>query len=100
MTEAPIIMTVFYVIRYSKKRVKHVVDFLVYNAVQDRKEFGTVMKFERSLVKYKFERSVDEIEKIVQEMKKVMDGNKIPKSNTSCQNCAFIRAGSKLLNGK
>jgi len=74
--------------------------FLVYNAVQDRKEFGTVMKFERSLVKYKFERSVDEIEKIVQEMKKVMDGNKIPKSNTSCQNCAFIRAGSKFLNGK
>ena len=74
--------------------------FLVYNAVQDRKEFGTVMKFERSLVKYKFERSVDEIEKIVQEMKKVMDGNKIPKSNTSCQNCAFIRTGSKFLNGK
>ncbi len=74
--------------------------FLVYNAVQDRKEFGTVMKFERSLVKYKFERSVDEIEKIVQEMKKVMDGNKIPKSNTSCQNCAFIRAVSKFLNGK
>ena len=40
------------------------------------------------------------IEEMVRDMKKVMDGEKIPESNQYCQNCAFIKAGSKLLNGK
>ena len=56
------------------------------------------MEFQRFLVPYEFkDETLDEIESIVTDMKKVMDGNTIPKGNKSCQECAFIRAGSELI---
>jgi len=72
--------------------------FLVYNAKQERKNFGKNMEFQRFLVPYKFkDETLDEIESIVTDMKKIMDGNTLPKGNRSCQECAFIRAGSELI---
>ena len=72
--------------------------FLVYNAKQERKNFGKNMEFQRFLVPYEFkDETLDEIESVVTNMKKVMDGRIIPKGNKSCQECAFIRAGSKLI---
>ena len=62
------------------------------------KNFGKNMEFQRFLVPYKFkDETLDEIESVVTNMKKVMDGNSIPKGNKSCQECAFIRAGSELI---
>jgi len=74
--------------------------FLVYNALKTLDSLGTEMKFERVLIEYEYERSVEKIEAMVRDMKKVMDGKKIPKPNPCCQNCAYINAGSKFLNGK
>lgn len=72
--------------------------FLVYNAKQERKSFGKKMDFQRFLVPYEYEKnSFCKIEKIVREMKKLMDSDKIPIGNKSCQECAFIRAGSKFI---
>jgi len=73
--------------------------FLVYNAKQERQKFGKNMEFQRFLVPYKFKGdSINEIEKTIKDMKKDMDGKKIPPENKSCQECASIREGSKLIN--
>ena len=42
-------------------------------------------------------RNITDIEDKIIEMKKLMDSNKIPIGNKSCQECAFIRAGSKFV---
>jgi hypothetical protein len=70
---------------------------VIYNAIKERNEFGKEMPFERVLVEYKYEKSVDDIEDIVQRMKKIMDDKKIPEQNSCCQNCAYIVEGSKLI---
>lgn len=74
--------------------------FLVYNALKTGNSLGTEMKFERVLIEYEYERSIEKIEEMLKNMKKVMDGKKIPKPNPYCQNCAYIKAGSKFLNGQ
>jgi len=70
---------------------------LVYNAIQERKEFGKEMKFERVLIDFKFEKKTEYFDKIIKEMKKIMDNDEIPDSEPSCLNCAYIKCGSQLL---
>ena len=73
---------------------------LVYNAIQERNEFGKEMKFERVLIDYNFEKKPEYFDKIIGAMKEVMDSVKIPESNPSCLNCAYIKCGSQLLKTK
>ncbi len=74
--------------------------FLVYNALKSRESLGKEMKFERVLIEYEYERSVEKIEEMVRDMKKVLDSKKIPKLNPYCQNCAYTNAGSKFIKSK
>ena len=87
-----------YLFEKNKFKVQTTGYFVVYNATLERDNFKNKLDFTCDLIPYKT--NSDHIEEKLTKMKKVMDGNIIPKSSKYCQNCAFIKAGSKLLNGK
>ena len=72
--------------------------FVVYNATLERDNFKNKLEFTADLVPYETDSS--HIEEKVIEMKKLMDGKKIPPSTPHCQNCNYIIAGGKLINEK
>ena len=69
--------------------------FVVYNATKERDKFENKLEFTSDLVPY--ETNSSHIEKKIIKMKKLMDGNKIPKPTSYCQNCNYIIAGGKIL---
>ena len=72
--------------------------FVVYNATLERDNFKNKLEFTADLVPYETDSS--HIEEKIIEMKKLMDGKKIPPSTPHCQNCNYIIAGGKLINEK
>ena len=72
--------------------------FVVFNATLERDNFKNRLEFTADLVPYETDSS--HIEEKVIEMKKLMDGKKIPPSTPHCQNCNYIIAGGKLINDK
>jgi len=70
--------------------------FVVYNATLEREAFENKLDFTADLVPY--ETDTSHIEDKVIEMKKLMDGSKIPEVTPHCQNCNYIIAGGKLIN--
>ena len=70
--------------------------FVVYNATLEREAFENKLDFTADLVAY--ETDTSHIEDKVIEMKKLMDGSKIPEVTPHCQNCNYIIAGGKLIN--
>ena len=72
--------------------------FVVYNATLERDNFKNKLEFTADLVPY--ETDSYHIEEKIIEMKKLMDGKKIPASTPHCQNCNYIIAGGKLINEK
>ena len=72
--------------------------FVVYNATLERDNFKNKLEFTSDLVPYETDSS--HIEEKIIEMKKLMDGKKIPPSTPHCQNCNYIIAGGKLINEK
>ena len=72
--------------------------FVVYNATLERDNFNNKLEFTADLVPYETDSS--HIEEKIIEMKKLMDGKKIPASTPHCQNCNYIIAGGKLINEK
>ncbi len=72
--------------------------FVVYNATLERDNFKNRLEFTADLVPYETDSS--HIEEKIIEMKKLMDGKKIPPSTPHCQNCNYIIAGGKLINEK
>ena len=72
--------------------------FVVYNATLERDNFKNKLEFTADLVPYETDSS--HIEEKIIEMKKLMDGKKIPPSTPYCQNCNYIIAGGKLINEK
>ena len=76
--------------------VQNVGYFVVYNATQERETFDNKLDFTSDLIL--FETDTSGIEEKIVEMKNLMDGDKIPDLTPHCQNCNYIKAGSKFLN--
>jgi CRISPR/Cas system-associated exonuclease Cas4 (RecB family) len=72
--------------------------FVVYNATLERQTFDNKLDFTVDLVAY--ETDTSHIEDKIIEMKKLMDGNKIPEITPHCQNCNYIIAGDRLINNR
>lgn len=87
----------FYRYLFEKKgfKVQETGYFVVYNATLERETFDNKLEFTCDLIPYKTDSS--HIEKKLLEMKKTMDSKSIPAINKYCQNCNFIKAGSKFL---
>jgi len=72
--------------------------FVVYNATLERQTFDNKLYFTVDLIAY--ETDTSHIEDKIIEMKKLMDGNKIPEITPHCQNCNYIVAGDRLINNR
>ena len=69
--------------------------FLVCNAKRDVDEFKKTLSFDEYLVPYKWK--IDWIESQLDEMVELMNQYEIPKSNSSCKNCAYADQYSKII---
>ena len=72
--------------------------FLVVNADRSAEGFNGVMKFSETLIPYKHDTSW--IENKVYEMITCMNSDKVPKSNPSCEGCAYTRQIFNLIRNK
>ena len=62
--------------------------FLYSNGLKTSKKFKDVMKFKTYVLEYKG--STDWVEKKILEIKKVLDGKSIPKTNEDCETCSYV----------
>ena len=69
--------------------------FLVCNAKRDDEGFEKTLNFDEYLVPYLW--NIDWIENKLEEMVNVMNSEEIPKSNSSCKNCAYAEQYAKNL---
>ena len=65
--------------------------FVYANARKNRPKFDKVLKFDLTLLPYKVKTGW--IDKVVRDIKKCLDSNKIPKAGSDCEYCAY-REGS------
>ena len=62
--------------------------FVYCNGRADKKEFNNLLEFKTKVISYKG--NTDWIDPVTREIKKVLDDDKIPESNPSCEYCRYI----------
>ena len=68
--------------------------FLYSNGLKTSKKFKDVMKFKTYVLEYKG--STDWVEEKILEIKKVLDGKSIPKTNEDCETCSYVVSVNEL----
>ena len=69
--------------------------FMVCNGIKEKESFDKNLDFEVILIKY--EVSINWIEPMILEMKKILDSDVIPSRTEHCENCVYIDSASTLL---
>ena len=68
--------------------VEDIAYFVYCNGRADKKDFNNILEFKTKVISYKGD--TDWIDPITREIKKVLDDDKIPESNPSCEYCRYI----------
>ena len=77
-----------YLLRMNGFKVSDDGYFVYCNGDRTKESFGEQMEFKVSLLKYTG--STDWIEPVIQEIKDLLDGDKIPKENGDCDYCTYL----------
>ena len=68
--------------------VEDITYFVYCNARADKKQFNDILEFKTKVISYKG--NTDWIDPVTRDIKKVLDDDNIPNSDSSCEYCRYI----------